>query len=188
MRLITIGKKGDNKMTRYYCGLAVFAILILLFTKSLGWCGAQQENQGVLADSKIKRDSFKREIIQRIKKILPKHLRKCSIVVTDIKLLRADDEFNVAEEWTVDACQETKVYFVSTSTSPKGYWVNSVTTREEQFILEKKTLREWKAFLDDEKFTKGFYYFEEIVNDDEFKELIAEDRAKNKATTEKKSE
>ena len=77
-------------------------------------------------------------------------------------MLRADDEFNVAEEWTVDICQETKVYFVSTSTSPKGYWINNVTTREEQYALEKKTLREWKAFLDDEKFTKGFYYFEEI--------------------------
>lgn len=142
----------------------------------------QQENQGVLADSKIKKSSFKREIVQRIKKTLLKHLRKCSIVVTDIKLLRADDEFNVAEEWTVDVCQETKVYFVSTSTSPKGYWVNSVTTREERFALEKKTLREWKAFLDDEKFTKGFYYSEEILNDDEFKKWVAEDKAKNTPT------
>lgn len=165
-------------MTRYYCGVAVFAILIVLFTTSSGRCSVQQENQDVLANSKIKKNSFKKEIMQRIKKTLPKDLRKCSIVVTDVKLLRADDEFNLAEEWTVNVCQETKVYFVSTSTSPKGYWVNSVTTREEQFALEKKTLKEWKAFLDDEKFTKGFYYFEEILKDPEFKEWFEENKRK----------
>ncbi|MBF0523402.1 MAG: hypothetical protein HQL24_10165 [Candidatus Omnitrophica bacterium] len=163
-------------MIRYHYGGAVCATLIVLLMTSLGWCGVQQENQGILAGSRIKKNSFKKEIVQRIKKTLPERLKKCSIVVTNIKLLRADDEFNVAEEWTIDTCQEAKVYFVSTSTSPKGYWINSVTTREERFALEKKTLREWKAFLNDEKFTKGFYYLEEILNNDEFKKRIEEDK------------
>jgi hypothetical protein len=168
--------EDNNKMIRNYCGTVVFAILIVLFTVSLGWCSSPQENQAVLVESKIKKSSFKKEIIKRIKKSLPERLRKCPVIVTDVKLLRADDEFNVAEEWTVDTCQEKQVYFVSTSTSPKGYWVNNVTTREEQFALEKKTLREWRALLDDEKFTKGFYYFDEILNDDEFKRWIEEDK------------
>ncbi len=158
-------------MIRYYCGATVFAILMLLFTVSLGWCSAPQENQGVLSDSKIKKNSFKKEIIKRIKKSLPKDLRQCSIVVTDIKLLRADDEFNLAEEWTVNVCQEKIIYYVRMYDWPKGYDY-SVKPREERIIQEKQALKSTKDWLyDDENYRKQFFYLEEILTDEELRKI-----------------
>ncbi len=130
-------------MARYYCGIAVFAILIVLFTTSSGRCDVQRENQGVLAESKIKKSSFKK-VFRDIQKTLPKQLRKCPIVVTNIKLLKRENG-GVAEDWTVDICQETKVYFISTF-HPKGYFC-TVVPKEEQFAHEKKL---WNAVKDDD--------------------------------------
>lgn len=158
-------------MIRNYCGAVAFAIFIVLFTTSLGWCSAPQENEGVLADSKIKKNSFKKEIIKRIKKSLSEDLRKCPIVVTNIKLLRADDEYNLAEEWTVNACQEKITYFVRMYDWPERYDY-SVKPREDRIAQEKQALKSTKDWLyDDENYRKQFFYLEEILTDDELKKI-----------------
>ncbi len=144
-----------------------FLVFVILFTTpSLG--GAELMKQDVLAQSKIKKSSFKK-VFNEIKKILSKEFKKCSIIVTDIKLIRADDELNVAEEWTVDICREKKVYFVSSSTWPEGYWINNVITREERFAWEKQLLKKTIFWIDDKDYTKDFYYFNEILKEDEFR-------------------
>ena len=158
-------------MTRYCYGAAVFAILIALFTTSLGWCGMQQENQDVLSKSKIKKNSFKKGILRDIKKTLPKELRKCPILVTTVKLLRVNDELNLAEEWTVDVCQKETIYYVRTYDWPKGYNY-IVRPRDERIAKEKELLKSTKDWLyDDENYRKEFFYLEEILTDDELKKI-----------------
>ena len=145
-------------MTRYYCGLAVFAILIILFTISLGWCGAKQENQGVLANSKIKKNIFPK-VFRDIKKTLPNQLKKCPIIVTDIKFLKAGNDS--AEDWTVNICQETKVYFVYTYLL-KGFYGHIVKPKEEEFSEEKKFWDAAKKFGHEETWRKALFYVDEI--------------------------
>lgn len=153
-------------MARYYCGAAVFAILIALFTTSLGWCDMQQENQNVLVNSKIKKSSFKK-IFQDIKKTLPKELRQCPIVVTDVKLLKQKNG-GVAEDWTVNICQETKDYFISTF-HPKGYFCE-VVLKEDQFAHEKKLWNAVKNDTDADEWRAALFYVDEIeaTDQDEF--------------------
>ena len=157
-------------MVNSYSRIFFFIIIVILFSSS-SVSSSPQVDQGILVYSKIKKNSFKKEILRRIKKTLPKNSRRCLFIVSDIKLLRANDEFNVAEEWTIDICQQTKVYFVSTSTWPKGYWVNNVTTRDERFFWEKDLLKKTASWIHDKNYTKDFYYFEEILKDDEFTEI-----------------
>ncbi|GEM_PF-6183085 len=145
-------------MTRYYCEVAVFAILIILLTTSLGWCSAPQENQSVLANSKIKKNIFPK-VFRDIKKTLPKELKKCPIVVTDIKLLKAGNDS--AEDWTVDICQETKVYFVYTYWL-KGFYGHIVKPKEEQFTKEKEIWDGSKKLGYEETWRKALFYVDEI--------------------------
>lgn len=145
-------------MNRYYCGVAVFAILMVLLTISLGWCGAQQENQSVLANSKIKKNIFPK-VFRDIQKTLPKQLRKCPIVVTDIKLLKAGNDS--AEDWTVNICQETRVYFVYTYWL-KGLYGHIVKSKEEQFAKEKKIWEAAKKHEDEEYWRDVLFYLDEF--------------------------
>ena len=128
---IIIRSKGDNKMAHYF-RVYLFVFVALLATSSLG--GAELMNPDILSQSKVKKSSFK-QILNDIKKTLPKELRKCSIVVTDIKLLKHENE-RVWEDWTIDICQETRVYYIDTFT-PKGYYC-TVMLKEEAFAKEKK--------------------------------------------------
>ena len=161
MKLIVIENRGDSKMVHYHYRVIFFAIVIILFTASLG-VSKQYENQSILSESKIKKKSFKKGIVRRIKKTLSKELRKCPVVITNIKLFRAADEFNVDEEWTVDICQEIKVYFVSTSTWPKGYWIDSVELKKERIAREKKILNVAKKLGTEEAWRDDLFYIDEI--------------------------
>ena len=153
-----IREKGDSKMIRYYCEVAVLAILIVLFTASLGWCRAQHENQDVLANSKIKKNIFPK-IFRDIKKTLPNQLKKCPIIVSDIKLLKAGNDS--AEDWTVNLCQETRVFFVY-DYSLKGFYLYIVKPKEEQFAKEKEIWNAAKKFGDEEIWQKTLFYVDEI--------------------------
>jgi len=148
-------------MAQHHYRTILFVIMIMLFTPSLAMSN-QYQNQTVLSESKIKKKGFQKEIIQRIKKALPKELRKCSVVVTSIKLFKADDEFNVDEEWTVDICQQRRIYFVSTSTWPKGYWIDSVESKEERITREKKLLDVAKKLGTEETWREDLFYIDEI--------------------------
>lgn len=144
-------------MDRYYWGVVVF-VLILLFTPSFGRCNVQQENQDVLIKSKIKKDIFP-EVFRDIKKALPKQLKKCPIIVTDIKFLKAGNDN--AEDWTVNICQETKVYFVYAYLL-KGFYGHIVKPKEEQFAKEKEIWDAAKKFGDEETWRKALFYVDEI--------------------------
>ena len=133
-------------MIRYYCGVAVFTILIVLFTPSFGRCSVQRENQEVLAFSKIRKKNIK-QVLNDIKRTLPKQLKECPIIVTDIKLLKQEDE-RVWEDWTVDVCQEKKIYFIDTY-APKRYCC-TVMTKEEALIKEKPIWKAAKKHADEE--------------------------------------
>src|SRR3989338_665895 len=133
-------------MTRNYCVAVVFAILIVLFMPSLGRCNVQQENQDVLANSKIKKNVFEK-VFRDIKKTLPEHLKKCPIIVTDITFRQRKYKYNnIAEEWTVDVCQERKVYFIVDESPYGGHY--TVEPKEERMAREKKI---WDAVKNDDK-------------------------------------
>ncbi|MFA5060644.1 MAG: hypothetical protein WC676_08485 [Candidatus Omnitrophota bacterium] len=115
-------------------------------------------NLDVLSQSKIKKSSFK-QVFNDIKKTLPKELKKCPIAVTDIKLLKAGNDS--AEDWTINICQETKVYFVY-GYLLKGYYGYVVKPKEEQFAKEKKLWDATKKFKDEETWRKALFYVDEI--------------------------
>jgi len=145
-------------MTRYYYGAVVFVILIGLFITSFGWCSAQPLDQDILNESKIKKSSFKK-VFQEIKKTLPKELNQCSIVVTDIRLLKSEKD-SVAENWTVEVCQDKREYFVSTY-NPKGYFC-TVTPKEKVFSVEKAFWNAAKKDGTEEKERGKFFYIDEL--------------------------
>ena len=117
-----------------------------------------QQDQGVLATSKINKNIFP-NVFRDIKRTLPNHLRKCQIIVADIKFLKAGND--TAEEWTVSICQETKVYFVY------AYWLKSfcghtVRPKEEQFAKEKEIWDAAKKLGDEKTWRKALFYVDEI--------------------------
>ena len=147
-------------MTRYYCGAAVFAILIVLFTPSLGRCNVQQENQSVFATSKIRKSVFGK-ILQDIKKTLPEQLKKCPIVVTDIIFRQRKYKYNsIAEEWTVDICQGRRVYFIIDE-SPYGSHY-TVEPKEERMEREKKIWDTVKNDDEDGEWRATLFYADEF--------------------------
>ena len=146
-------------MTRYYYGVVVVSILIVLVTTSLGWCGAQQENQGVLANSKIKKNIFPK-VFRDIKRTLPKELRQCPIVVTDIKLLKTESDA-ATEDWTVNICQETKVYCVQAYWL-KGSYLESVKSKEEVLARQKAIWETAKKIGNEEEWRDTLFYIDEI--------------------------
>jgi len=157
IRQIIIGKKGDNKMA-YYFRVNLVVIVILLTTSSFG--GAELMNPDVLSQSRIKKISFK-QILNDIKKTLPKELRKCSIVVTDIAFLQREYKYpNIAEEWTIDVCQEKKVYFIADE-SPKGKYY-TVTPGGKRLNKEKEIWNAVKNDDDDGEWRATLFYINKI--------------------------
>ncbi|HQO58826.1 MAG TPA: hypothetical protein PLT76_08935 [Candidatus Omnitrophota bacterium] len=122
------------------------------------WCNTQRDNQNVLVNSKIKENFFP-IVFREIKKTLPKQLKKCPIIVADIKLLKAGNDR--AEDWTVDICQETKVYFVYAYWL-KGSYLCIVKPKGEQFVKEKEIWDAAKKFGDEETWRKALFYVDEI--------------------------
>jgi hypothetical protein len=153
----------------------ILIILTLEGCASFSEINSQGLDQGVLAESRIE-DRFKKGIIWKINKILPKKLKKCPIIITNVKVLRPNDDFYKAEEWTAKICQKEKVYFINKVSHERVTYSNRIAyivmTREEKFEMEKAGLKKSFVFLDDEEFKKGFYYLEEILGDDEVEKLI----------------
>lgn len=120
--------------------------------------GTELMNQDILTQSKIKKSSIKK-VLDDIKKTLPKELKKCQIVVTDIKLLKREKE-SVAENWIIEVCQDTKEYFVSTY-HPKGYFC-TVTPKEKVISFEKAFWNAAKKDGTEEQDRGKFFYIDEI--------------------------
>ncbi|MCK5215178.1 MAG: hypothetical protein KAR05_07495 [Candidatus Omnitrophica bacterium] len=134
-------------MARYYFRVNFLTIMIILFTASLGYSATYNINQDVLKNSKIKKKSLKKQIFRRIIKTLPKEVKKCPIVVTDIAFRQRKSEYNsVAEEWTVDICQEAKVYFIIDESPYGGYYTvepkEARKAREKNFGIQITNLEE----------------------------------------------
>jgi hypothetical protein len=143
--------RGVNKVL-FYFRVNFLVAIILLAMPSLG--GAELMNQDVLAQSKIKESSFK-QIFNDIKKTLPKELKHCPILVANIKLLKQKNG-GVAEDWTVNICQETRAYFVS-NLHPKGYFCE-VVPREDQLAHEMKIWNAAKKDGDEDYWRKILFY------------------------------
>ena len=147
-------------MVRYYFGLVFLVALLGLLTASLGWCSVQKENQSVLMKSKIS-SRYQKGILQRIKQALPRNLKSCSIAVVDIIFLQREYKYpSAAEEWTVNVCQEKRVYFVADE-SPKGKYY-TITPKEERLAKEKKI---WDTVRNDDKdgeWRATLFYIDEI--------------------------
>ena len=155
IKQIIIGNRGKNKMAHYF-KINFLVIVILLATSSSG--GADLMNLNILSRSKVKESSFK-QILNDIKKTLPKELRQCAILVTDIRLLKRENN-NVAENWTVEVCQDKREYFVSTY-HPKGYFC-TVTPKEKVFAFEKVFWNTAKKDGTEEKNKMQFFYIDEL--------------------------
>lgn len=138
--------------------LIINFVIIMVFLSTGLLEAAESMNQNILAESKIKKSSFKRAF-KEIKKTLPQELKKCQIIVKNIKFLNADKDS--AEEWAVDVCEEKKVYFVY-GYLLKGYSGLVVKLKEEQFAKEKEIWTGAKKFGDEETWRKTLFYFDEI--------------------------
>ncbi len=145
-------------MTRYYCGAAILAALMVLLVANWGLCSVPQENQEVLSKSKIKKNEFSR-IFRNIRKTLPDQSKKCPIIVSGINFLQAGNDN--AEDWTVNVCEETKSFFVYAYLL-KGAYLCIVKPKGEQFEKEKKIWDAAKKSGDEATWRKALFYIDEI--------------------------
>lgn len=138
--------------------LLCLSVVILLIFASFG--GAELINSDVLAQSKIKKSSFK-QIFRDINKMLPSKLRKCSIIVTNINLLKSENG-RVWEDWTVKVCEEQRIYYIDTFT-PKGEC--SVMPKDEAMAKERNIWDAAKKHRDESFWINKLPHIGEIMNE-----------------------
>lgn len=125
---------------------------------SAGWSNNQYESQDILTTSIIRKKAIPK-VFRDIKKTLPQKLKKCPVVVVDIRLLEAGDDR--AEDWTINVCQEKRTFFVY-AYSLKGSYFCIVKSKEEQFTKEQGIWNAAKKSGDEKIWQKALFYIDEI--------------------------
>ena len=145
-------------MNYYHYRKFFIATFILLSMTSLG-LSAQYKNQSVLVNSKIKNNAFGK-IFKDIKKTLPRNLRRCSMIVKDIDLVKIESGASM-EDWVINICRETRIYCVQAYWLKGSYFV-SVKPKNEVLARQRSIWNTAKESGNEDLWEDSLFYIDEI--------------------------